>query len=182
MLNRDIFEDATGEIGRAAYELGLAHQRLRYPAFNCTPLGTALASPPPAHGEIWCKDGLKYYARIRREDLESTLEQIERQRARLRAPSASLLRRELELAARMAAESCRYMLWQQDLAAGKIRADAIARRSTIALRKLEKDFAAYWPKRNKATPERCFTFLRWRIDDYQKRILHYTPTQAREEP
>jgi hexosaminidase len=182
MLNRDIFQDPTGEIGRASYELGLAHQRLRYPAFNCTPLGAALASPPPAQGEIWCKDGLKYYARISQRDLESTLGEIERQRGRLRpGPSAAalILVRELDLAARMAAQSCRYMLWQQRLAAGQKRqADRMARRSIAALQGLAEDFAAYWPKRNKATPSKSFPFLRWRIDDYRKGALHFTPTEA----
>jgi len=36
------------------------------------------------------------------------------------------------------------------------------------LRKLEKDFNAYWPLRNKATPQHCSAFLKWRIREYSK--------------
>jgi hypothetical protein len=35
------------------------------------------------------------------------------------------------------------------------------------LSKLEKDFNALWPLRNKATTKHCSPFLRWRIEDYQ---------------
>jgi hypothetical protein len=89
---------------------------------------------------------------------------------------------ELDLAARMAAQSCKFMLWQQAVAKqgrdGALRrlpnAFGTARRpyqkmaqaSIRELQKLEKDFAAYWPLRNKATPKHCSTFLRWRIKDY----------------
>ncbi len=184
MLNRDVFADGTGRTGKAAYGLGLAHQRLHHTAFNCTPIGAALAAPPPSHGEIWCKDGLKYYSRIKRRYLEQTLQEIERQRATLHkgrpaTPGARLLAKELDLAARMAAESCRYMLWQQSSAASRYAdANAMARRSIRALQSIEKDFRHCWPKRNKATPDKCCTFLRWRIEDYQTRRLYYEPADA----
>jgi hypothetical protein len=74
---------------------------------------------------------------------------------------------ELDLAARMAAQSCRFMLWQQTLAAGENSKERhLARTGIRELRKLEKDFNAYWPTRNKATPQHCSAFLKWRIRDY----------------
>jgi len=62
MLDRDVFCDDDKQLARAAWRLGLAHGLLCYRAFNSTPLGAALAAPPPSQGEIWCKDGLKVYA------------------------------------------------------------------------------------------------------------------------
>ena len=178
MLDRDVFCDEDKQLASAAWCLGLAHRLLRYRAFNCTPIGAALAAPPPSQGEIWCKDGLKFYARIARKNLEAALEEIENQRTVLKrsypeTPSGLLFQRELDLAARMAAESCRYMLWQQRIAAGQIRkADQMARGSIKELTALRKDFDGYWPLRNKATPAKCYTFLSWRIDDYRKRTLY----------
>lgn len=185
-LNRDVFMDSAGKTGRAAFELGMAHQTLRYHAFNCTPLGEALTAPPPSMGEMWCKDGLKYYARIEPKALEATLQAIEKHRkllcqGRPKTPGAKMLAAELDIAARMAAESCRYMLWQQWLARSEFGvADRIAARSVKALQALRHDFGQYWPLRNKATPVKCYQFLNWRINDYRKRILHYPPGQARE--
>jgi hypothetical protein len=71
---------------------------------------------------------------------------------------------ELDLAARMAAESCHFMLWQQLVAAGKkAEAKRRARQQIRSLKKLEIDFAAAWPQRNKGTPLHCSPFLKWRI-------------------
>jgi len=175
MLARDVFENR--KIASAAEQLGYVHQTLGYPAFNCTPIGAALAAPPPSMGEMWCKDGLKYYAQIDPEKLGTTLEQIEEAhawiaRAQPASPDAAILADELKLAARMAAASCRYMLWQQHLSAGKhARADSIARKGIKELQQIESDFENYWPLRNKVTPKKCSPFLRWRIDDYRKRRL-----------
>ena len=59
------------------------------------------------------------------------------------------------------------MLWQQARAAGKnSEAKRLARTGIRELRKLEKDFNVYWPLRNKATPQHCSAFLKWRIRDY----------------
>jgi hypothetical protein len=78
--------------------------------------------------------------------------------------------RELDLAARMAAQSCQFMLWQQAVAAGNIlEAKRMARTGISELKQLEKDFNALWPFRNKATPKHCSAFLRWRVDDYRNR-------------
>jgi hypothetical protein len=75
----------------------------------------------------------------------------------------------LDLAARMAAESCHFMLWQQAVAAKKTStAKKLAQRGLRELRKLEKDFNTYWPARNKATPEHCSPFLEWRMEAYQR--------------
>lgn len=87
---------------------------------------------------------------------------------------------ELDLAARMAAQSCKLMLWQQSLAAGS-RADAkrMAQTGIRELRALEQDFAALWPKRNKGTTSKCSPFLQWRIADYLCARLHFPPEVAR---
>lgn len=178
MLARDVFENS--KVTSAAEQLGYAHQSLGYRDFNCTPIGAALAAPTPSMGEMWCKDGLKYYTQIDTKKLTTALEQIEKYRATIarNSPASgepSLLAEELELAARMAAESCRYMLWQQELSRGHhSKANSIAKRSIRELEQIEHDFENYWPQRNKATPARCFPFLRWRIADYHKKKLYFT--------
>ena len=78
-----------------------------------------------------------------------------------------MLALELDLAARMAEQSCKFMLWQQAAAAGKTsEAKALAQQGVRELRRLKKDFDAFWPLRNKATTKHCSPFLRWRIEDY----------------
>ena len=63
------------------------------------------------------------------------------------------------------------MLWQQAVAAGKMsEAKRLAQAGIRELQRLEKDFNAYWPLRNKATPKHCSAFLRWRINDYRRGI------------
>ena len=53
-------------------------------------------------------------------------------------------------------------------AAGKcVRGKRLARTGIRELQKLDKDFNAYWPLRNKATPQHCSAFLKWRIEDYR---------------
>ena len=100
---------------------------------------------------------------------------IEKQRVRLqRAMAASkmggVLSRELDLAAGMAAESCRFMLWQQARAAGKkSEAKGLAQTGIRELQKLDKDFSAYWPERNKATPLHCSAFLKWRMQELRQK-------------
>jgi len=80
-----------------------------------------------------------------------------------------LLALELDLAARMAEQSCRFMLWQQSVSAGKkSAAKRLAQQGVRELQKLEKDFNALWPLRNKATSKHCSPFLRWRMDDYRR--------------
>jgi hypothetical protein len=81
----------------------------------------------------------------------------------------SILTKELDLAARMAAESCYFMLWQQANAMGnKAEVKRLSQRGIRKLKQLEKDFAAYWPLRNKATPEHCTPFMKWRMEDYRR--------------
>jgi hypothetical protein len=60
------------------------------------------------------------------------------------------------------------MLWQQAVAAGKKSvAKLLVQQGVRELQKLEKDFNAYWPARNKTTTRHCSPFLRWRIQNYQ---------------
>ena len=183
VLSRDVFEDPTDRTATAAFKLGFAHQKLGVKAMNETPLGTVIAAPNPEERELFCRNGLKWFARIPPKNIRATLKEIEKQRAvlTLGAPnsrSASFesatsragdrrSSRELDLAARMAAQSCKFMLWQQAVAAGNfLEAKRLARTGIKELNKLEEDFNALWPLLNKATPEHCSAFLRWRMDDY----------------
>lgn len=184
VLNRDIFHDSTGRMGEAALAFGLAHRQLKYFAPNVTPLGTVIAAPPPERCELFCRDGLKYYARIPAKNIRAALEEVEAQnqllkRGRPTTTSARVLQSEFDFAARMAAQSCHIMLWQQMLAAGKLgQARQMARKPMAQLQQLDAEFKAYWPGRNKGTTEKCSAFLQWRIEDYRKGTLHFPPDVA----
>ncbi len=188
VLSRDVFEDATGKVAAAGFKLGFTHQKLGVKAVNETPLGTVLAAPKPAEQELFCRNGLKWFAKIPKRNILATLKEIQKQRAVLQrnaehrlgtfqkqAPARrdgarrSILIEELDLAARMAEQSCRFILWQQTVAAGKKpEARKLAQQGLYELQKLEKDFNAYWPLRNKVTPKHCTQFLRWRMEDYRR--------------
>ncbi len=174
VLGRDIF--GTQEIARAAIQLGFAHKKLGVSAANETPLGTVIAAPKPEERELFCRNGLKWFSKIEPARIRATLGEIERQRfvlrrATVKAKSAKLLARELELAARMAAQSCKFMLWQHAVAAAEYsKARKLARIGIRELKQLQKDFAAYWPLRNKATPKHCSAFLNWRLADYRRTL------------
>ena len=185
VLSTDVFEDPTGKIAAAAFKLGFAHKKLGAKAANETPLGTVIAAPKPEERELFCRNGLKWFARIPARKIRAALKEIERQRAVLRSAghrpgrkmSGLSMRRaggrrsalELDLAARMAAQSCHFILWQQAAAAAnKSAAQLLARAGIRELHKLEKDFNALWPLRNKATPKHSAAFLRWRMEDYRK--------------
>jgi hypothetical protein len=171
-LSRDVFEDPTGKVAEAGYKLGFAHLKLGVKAMNETPLGTVIAAPKPEDRELFCRNGLKWFAKIPANKVLATLKEIQKQRAVLRrakpcSDSGILLAVELDLAARMAGQSCKFMLWQQAVAAGKKpEAKALAQPGVRELRRLEKDFNECWPRRNKATTRRCSPFLQWRIQDY----------------
>jgi hypothetical protein len=188
VLSRDVFEDETGKIAEAGFALGFAHKELGVKAVNETPLGTVLAAPKPAEQELFCRNGLKWFAKIPAKKIIAALKVIQKQRAVLQRNAEhplgtrqnqtvtrragarrSILIEELDLAARMAGQSCQFMLWQQAVAAGKSsEAKRRAQAGIRELRKLEKDFNAYWPLRNKATPKHCTPFLKWRMDDYRR--------------
>jgi hypothetical protein len=171
VLSRDVFKDPTGNAAKAAFTLGRAHRKLNFTIPNETPLGTAIAVPPPEQQELFCRNGLKHHKWISGKNILAALKEIERQRAVLcRAKPSSkagnVLLHELDLAARMAAQSCQFMLWQQARAAGNnSEAKRLARAGIRELQKLEKDFNAYWPLRIKATAQHCSAFLKWRIRD-----------------
>ncbi len=172
VLSRDVFEDPTGQVAQAGFKLGFAHEKLGVKAMNETPLGTVIAAPKPEDRELFCRNGLKWFAKIPARKINAALNGIQKQRAILGrakpdSDTGKILARELDLAARMAAESCHFMLWQQAVAAQKSAvANNLARRGVRELRRLEKDFNAYWPSRNKATTKHCSPFLQWRIQDY----------------
>jgi hypothetical protein len=183
VLSRDVFEDSTGRTAAAAFKLGFVHKKLGVKAPNETPLGTVIAAPKPEERELFCRNGLNWFARIPAAKIRATLKEIERQRAALRnaehrlgtnrnlstcRSGAQRFASELDLAARMAAQSCKFMLWQQAVAAGRMsEAKYLARRGTRELKQLEKEFNALWPLRDKATPRHCSAFLQWRMDDYR---------------
>jgi hypothetical protein len=186
-LSREIFGDPSRRAAKAALALGLAHRALRFTEANLTPLGAAIAAPRREDRELFCRNGLKYYARIRGANIRKALRVVERQRLILErlggsggiSATGKILVRELELAARMAEESCRYMLWQQMVAAGESsRARESAEAAVGRLARLEKEFKAFWPSRNKATAAHAAAFLRWRIQDYRKGALAFLPDAA----
>ena len=174
-LGRDIFGDP--KIARAAFELGMVHRRLGVKAPNETPLGTVIAAPPKQERELFCRNGLKWFKRIPAKHIRAALKEIEKEIAILKSlgrqhavpPTSGILLQELDLAARMAAQSCKFMLWQQAVASGKMsEAKHLAQAGIRGLQKLEKDFNSCWPLRNKATSKHCSPFLRWRINDYRR--------------
>jgi hexosaminidase len=177
VLSRDIFEDASGKVADAAINLGFAHQKLGVKALNETPLGTVIAAPEQETREMFCRNGLKWFAKIPAGKIRATLKEIEKQRARINLgrrhailPGSKILSQELDLAARMAAESCHFMLWQQAVAAGRITTTKrLAQRGIHELQKVEKDFNTYWPSRNKATTKHCSPFLQWRIQELRQK-------------
>jgi len=174
ILSRDVFEDSTGSIADAAFKLGFAHQKLRVSALNETPLGSVIAAPKPADRELFCRNGLKWFAKIPAQKILAALKEIQKQRATLQrakpvSDSGKILSLELDLAARMAEQSCQFMLWQQSVAFGKnSEAKWLAQQGIRELRQLEKDFNAYWPLRNKATTKHCSEFLKWRISELNR--------------
>jgi hypothetical protein len=176
VLSRDVFEDATGNLAKAGFKLGFAHQKLGVQAVNETPLGTVIAAPKPEDRELFCRNGLKWFAKIPPRKIRATWQEIQKQRALLRRAKPGsdpglLLAMELDLAARMAEQSCLFMLWQQANATGKTAAaKTLARQGIRELRKMEKDFNAYWPLRNKATTKHCSPFLQWRLEDYKRSL------------
>ncbi len=185
VLSRDVYEDPTQNVAKAAIALGFAHRKFDYLESNITPFGAVIAAPPPVTRELFCRSGLKYYARIKPQNIRAALAEVEKQRAglaKIKFPTKAglVLRMELDLAARMAAESCRIMLWQQALAAGKTKeAKRLARAGIKALQQIEITYNACWPWRNKATPAKSSPFLQWRMEDYQRGKLHFPPEIAR---
>ena len=183
VANRDIFQDPTGNTAKAAFALGFAHRKFKYVAPNITPFGAVIAAPPPRHRELFCRDGLKYYARIPAKNVRAALEDVEAQLSVLRrgrpSPASNILALELNLAARMAAQSCKIMLWQQSLAAGRERTvRPVAKRGIAELRQIQAEYAAYWPTRNQGSPDHYWPFLKWRIEDYRRGALDFPPEIA----
>jgi hexosaminidase len=194
VLSRDIYGDKTGRTARAALALGTAHLKFGWKETNQTPFGTVIAAPAFGTGEMICRNGPKCYARIPAKHIRAALAAVEKQlhvlqqirRKPAASPNENIWVRELELAARMAAESCHIMLWQQALAkAGKGRTPASRQVSQLAqqgirrLKAIERDYAALWPARNKGTPKHSAPWLRWRMEDYRLGRLHYPPEEAR---
>jgi hexosaminidase len=173
-LSRDVFHDLSPYMAVAAINLGFAHRKLKYFDPNLTPLGAVIAAPPTSDRELFCRNGLKYYSRIPKRHVLSALKEIESNRELLAkgtpsTPKGKLLQTELDLAARMAAQSCKFMLWQKAVARGKtVEAKRMANVLVRELRQLQRDNDKYWPSRNKGTPPKHWPFLQWRINDLQK--------------
>jgi hypothetical protein len=187
-VSRDIFGDSAKQVAKAAYALGLAHRKLNFNEPNLTPLGAVIAAPLPESRELFCRNGHKYYAGIRPKAIRRTLQTVQKQRANLEqskrggniSAEGKILVRELELAARMAEQSCKFMLWQQMLASGKVsQARHFARLAIRELSKLQGEFGALWPLRNKSRPHYASEFLSWRITEYRKGLLPVAPTTAK---
>ena len=185
VLSREVFHDRSQRLAKAAIAMGFAHRKFGYRESNITPFGAVIAAPPPETRELFCRSGLKYYARIPARRIRNALAELEAllriaNSAKPKTASGRLLQRELDLAARMAAESCHIMLWQQALARGdRSSARKLSQRGIRALRQLEREFKSYWPQRNKGTTLKCSPFLQWRIQDYRNGALHFPPEVAR---
>ena len=52
VLSRDVFEDGSGNLAAAGFELGFAHRKLGVKTVNETPLGTVIAAPAPGTPRI----------------------------------------------------------------------------------------------------------------------------------
>ena len=101
VLSRDVFEDATGRVAAAGFKLGLAHQKLGVQALNETPLGTVIAAPKPEDRELFCRNGLKWAAKIPAKKITAALNEIASQRKNLKrakpaSDSGKILARELD--------------------------------------------------------------------------------------
>jgi hypothetical protein len=152
---------------------------LHFNEINLTPLGAVIAAPPTEERELFCRNGLKYFARIQSRHIQATARELKKRLVvlakaeddkRIFAEGKTLVR-ELELATRMALQSCQFMLWQQAVARGQnSRAQQMAKASIAELAKLKKDFNTFWPRRNKGTTKHCSNFLQWRMADYQKSL------------
>lgn len=176
ILDRDIFADQAQHFTRVAWELGHAHRHLHVRVPNETPLGSVIAAPEEGSRELFCRNGKKWAARLPASRIRAALREIEHQRKQLKRtrPASStgkIHRRELDLAARLAAESCHYMLWQQAVSVGqKAKARILARRGLKELSRLQRDFTAVWPERYLATPTHCIPFLAWRMQEYARSL------------
>ncbi len=185
VLSRDVYEDRTQNVAKAAIALGFAHQKFDYLESNITPFGAVIAAPPPEERELFCRSGLKYYARINTKNIFAARAEVQKQRETLAkaepdSANGASLKLELDLAARMAAESCNIMLWQKATAAGNTKkARRLAKDGIAALQNIEREFNRYWSSRNKATTSKCSPFLKWRIDDYRRGRLHFPLQVAR---
>jgi hexosaminidase len=176
VLDRDVFRDATRRTAKTAFALGLAHRKFKCHMLNATPFGIVIAAPPPEQRELFCRHGLRCYTRIPPGRIRAALAEVEKQidvlkrlSRRWTSVDAQILRCELELAARMAAQSCKFMLWQQTLAAGKkLAARELAQTGIRDLRRLEREFKAYWRQRNKGSTEKNWPFLHWRSEEYRR--------------
>jgi hypothetical protein len=174
VLSRDVYADPAQKVAAAALALGVAHRKLHFTALNETPLGTVITAPPPDQRELFCRNGLKHFAKIPAKNIRATLAEITKQlkvlaRAKPATPGGRLHARELSLAARLAALSCQYMLWQQARAAGKTSAaQELATPMIRELKKIDRDFTACWPRRNKATPKHCTPFIAWRLAELNR--------------
>ena len=174
VLSREIFNDPTGNAAKAAMALGLAHRKLKFTVPNETPLGTVITAPPPEQHELFCRNGLKHHAWISGKNIRTTLKEIEKQRAVLRRAKPS---------SKAGKFYCMNWIWPRAwphshagscFGSRRGRREKFPRRNAWPeagireLQKLEKDFNAYWPTRNKATPQHCSAFLKWRIGDYRR--------------
>ncbi len=176
-LGREVFRDPSNQAAKALLNLGRAHRHFGYTEPNATPFGATLAAPPRQQRELFCRNGLMYHTRLQPQRIRSAQKAVVRARAQLKKSvshgmSARILVCELDLAARMAGESCRYLLWQQALIGNRLaEARTLAAAGVRELLRLQHDFSVYWPRRNKGSPSKCAAFLEWRINDYRLGLL-----------
>ena len=79
-LNREVFCDPTHQAAAALMKLGGTHTRFRYTEPNATPFGATIAAPPSEQRELFCRNGLKYYATLSARDVRAAWSKVKRER------------------------------------------------------------------------------------------------------
>ena len=164
VLSRDVFGDSTGESRRRRSNLVSPTENLALQAPNETPLGTVIAAPPPEARELFCRNGLKWFAKIPAKNIRAALKEIEKQRTILNLgrrhavpPKTKILMHGTGFGGAHGGAIVPVHALAAGARGGKnIRGETVGASGIRELRKLDKDFRAYWPLRNKATPQTLF--------------------------
>ena len=186
VLNRDVFNDPTGNTAQAAFALGMAHRKLKFTAPNETPMGTVIAAPPAELRELFCRNGLKHYTRISGKNIRGALKEIEKQRAilnsgRARCPyraengglGTARPTRFKDLAARTGFGGAhgRTVMPVHAMAAGagggkRFRGEMPGPDGNPRIAKTGEGFQRLLAFAQQGHAQHCSTFLKWRIRDY----------------
>ena len=185
VVNRDVFQDSTNSVGKAAYALGFAHLKLNYFAPNVTPLGATIAAPPPEQARTFLSRRPEILRpHPRQEDRSRTGRNRSSARSsspwRFAAKNSRRCRRQtITRGIGFRGAHGRAILQIHALAASYRRharcqkhGEAQYRRTSATGRTVQSILAAAPTKVTTATST---PFLRWRIRDYRRGVLHFPP-------